>query len=214
MDSVEQKHSVGQNTPASPHPPGQGAEPTRRERVLDAAIDLLGARGPRALTHRAVDEAAAVPVGTTSNYFRTREALLTGITERLEQRDYADWSALTTAPLPDTVEQLAAGMARFVGHAVTADRTRTLARYALFLEAQSAPAVLASLQRGHSRLSAWAGAMLRAVGAGEWTTTPMVDYLEGLIMHRLISDEAASDPAPQLHLMLRALLSASDDSSG
>ncbi|MFE3446992.1 TetR/AcrR family transcriptional regulator [Nocardia sp. NPDC059180] len=204
---MDERHQVTGNTPDGSEPPA----PTKRELVLDAAIDVLGSRGPRALTHRAVDETAAIPTGTTSNYFRTREALLTGVTERLEQRDYADWPALTAAPMPESLDGLAAGLAEFVVHAVTTDRTRTLARYALFLEAQTAPALLESLRRGHGRLSEWAGTMLRAIGVGEWATTPVVDYLEGVIMHRVASPDAGSDPAPQMRRMLRALISEPHD---
>ncbi|WP_455132609.1 TetR/AcrR family transcriptional regulator, partial [Microbacterium aurum] len=60
---------------------------SKREQVLDAAITVLGERGPRGLTHRAVDERAGLPTGSASNYFRTRDALLTGITDRLKQGD-------------------------------------------------------------------------------------------------------------------------------
>jgi hypothetical protein len=67
---------------------------SRREQVLDAAITVLGGDGSRGLTHRAVDAAAGVPAGTTSNHNRTREALLAGIVTRLAELDRADWDAL------------------------------------------------------------------------------------------------------------------------
>lgn len=53
----------------------------RRHRLRDAAIDLLAHSGSRGLTHRAVDAAADVPLGTTKNYFPTRDALLKASTE-------------------------------------------------------------------------------------------------------------------------------------
>ncbi|TLF81250.1 TetR family transcriptional regulator [Nocardia cyriacigeorgica] len=206
MDRVEEKPLVAGNTPSGAKASAGRSASSKRELVLDAAIEVLGTRGPRALTHRAVDEAAAVPTGTTSNYFRTREALLIGVTERLEQRDYADWAALSDAPTPDTVDALAADLTRFVVHAVTTDRTRTLARYALFLEAQTAPALLESLRRGHLRLTEWAGTMLGGLGADAAVTTPVVDYLEGVIMHRLGAPRADEDPGPQMRRMIAALI--------
>ncbi|WP_369023891.1 TetR/AcrR family transcriptional regulator [Nocardia cyriacigeorgica] len=206
MDRVEEKHPVARNTPRRAKAPAVRSAASKRELVLDAAIDVLGARGPRALTHRAVDEAAGVPTGTTSNYFRTREALLVGVTERLEQRDYADWAALTDAPGPDSVDALAADLTRFVMHAATADRTRTLARYALLLEAQTAPALLESLRRGHLRLTEWAGTMLGGLGADASVTTAVVDYLDGVIMHRLGAPRVDEDPGPQMRRMLAALI--------
>ena len=54
----------------------------RQEALLDAAIRVLGSGGPRQLTHRAVDAEAGVPVGSTSNYFRTREALVDAVVAR------------------------------------------------------------------------------------------------------------------------------------
>src|SRR3979409_2718768 len=50
--------------------------PERRKQILDAAIDILCDDGVGGLTHRQVDGRAGVPAGTTSNYFRTRQALL------------------------------------------------------------------------------------------------------------------------------------------
>ena len=50
--------------------------PDRRTTLLDAALELVGTQGMRGLTHRAVDAAADLPPGSTSNYFRTRAALL------------------------------------------------------------------------------------------------------------------------------------------
>ncbi|MFC6576320.1 hypothetical protein ACFQBS_06085 [Planomonospora parontospora] len=48
----------------------------RAELVAETAITLLAERGMRGLTHRAVDEAAGLPPGSTSNLARTRSALL------------------------------------------------------------------------------------------------------------------------------------------
>ena len=50
--------------------------PERRIQILDAAIDILCDDGVGGLTHRQVDSRSGVPAGTTSNYFRTRQALL------------------------------------------------------------------------------------------------------------------------------------------
>ncbi|MDA8262754.1 MAG: TetR family transcriptional regulator, partial [Actinomycetota bacterium] len=47
--------------------------------MVDAAIKILGTHGARALTHRAVDRELGIPEGSTSNYFRTRHALLEAV---------------------------------------------------------------------------------------------------------------------------------------
>jgi len=66
--------------------------PSRQEELLDAAIAVLGGQGVRQLTHRAVDVAAGLPSGSTSNYFKTRDALLVGIVDRFVARERAGWA--------------------------------------------------------------------------------------------------------------------------
>lgn len=60
--------------------------PERRTALIDAAIEVLADQGARGLTFRAVDAQAAVPVGTASNYFANRDALLTQAGQRVFQR--------------------------------------------------------------------------------------------------------------------------------
>ena len=84
----------------------------RREQVLDAAITVLGQHGVHGVTHRAVDAAAGVPQGTTSNYFRTRDALLEGVVGRFSERERAAFEELAAAAAPTTALELAANKLR------------------------------------------------------------------------------------------------------
>lgn len=59
----------------------------RGELITDAALALLAERGMRGLTHRAVDERAGLPQGSTSNYARTRQSLLEATVRRLAERE-------------------------------------------------------------------------------------------------------------------------------
>ncbi|MGA5197952.1 TetR/AcrR family transcriptional regulator [Streptomyces exfoliatus] len=80
-------------TPASDPEAGS----SRAERIGDAALDLLVERGMRGLTHRAVDERAGLPQGSTSNHARTRQALLeTAVRRQVE----LEARVLTPAELP------------------------------------------------------------------------------------------------------------------
>lgn len=72
---------------------------TRRRALLDAAIDVLADHGARGLTYRAVDTAAAVPAGTTSNYFPDRDNLLAQAGAHIHLR---------LAPTPQRMAQLSA----------------------------------------------------------------------------------------------------------
>ncbi len=59
----------------------------RRTELADAALAVVAAKGLKGLTHRAVDAQAGVAVGTTSNYFRSRAALIGAAVDRVEERD-------------------------------------------------------------------------------------------------------------------------------
>ncbi|ACZ86765.1 TetR/AcrR family transcriptional regulator [Streptosporangium roseum] len=60
--------------------------PERRQSLIDAAIEVLAREGARGLTFRAVDAEAAVPVGTASNYFASRDDLFTQVGGRIYER--------------------------------------------------------------------------------------------------------------------------------
>ncbi|GAB3879195.1 TetR/AcrR family transcriptional regulator [Kibdelosporangium lantanae] len=112
----------------------------RREALADAAIAIIAAEGTHGLSHRAVDEAAAVPRGTTSNYFRSRDALLEAAVTRVVQLHF-DWineqRAKRAAELDrDTMQDL---LSHTVAEAVTTYRDRYRAMLELLLEGTRRP---------------------------------------------------------------------------
>ncbi|GAA2928104.1 hypothetical protein GCM10010458_07980 [Microbacterium luteolum] len=123
---------------------------SRRRIIADAGLAVLARDGSRGLTHRAVDAAAEVPTGTTSNYFRSRDALVAGLVERIGER---------LAPTTEDLERRAAGSPgpalfadyiRDIVRRLSDDRDVTLALFELRLESSRRPevaAVLAAWQR-------------------------------------------------------------------
>ncbi|GAT72828.1 TetR family transcriptional regulator [Microbacterium sp. HM58-2] len=118
---------------------------TRRRAIADAGLAVLAREGSRGLTHRAVDEAAGVPTGTTSNYFRSRDALVAGLVDRIGER---------LAPTPDDLERRAQGdpgpglfadYVRDIVRRLTDDREVTIALFELRLESSRRPEVAALL---------------------------------------------------------------------
>ncbi|MEU6388617.1 TetR family transcriptional regulator [Streptomyces sp. NPDC046939] len=119
--------------------------PERRAALVDAAVEVLAAEGARGLTFRAVDTAAGVPTGTSSNYFANRDDLLHQIDTYLHER---------LAPDPEVVAELlkrprdralvTAFMHDLMGR-VQGDRTGFLAMMEMRLEATRRPALRASL---------------------------------------------------------------------
>ena len=106
--------------------------PDRRTQLLDAALAVVADKGMKGLTHRAVDAAAQVAEGTTSNYFRTRLALVEGVLDRLLERDRVDVAALTGAAPPCDARELEVLLYRYVMFATGSDAVRTRARFAMF----------------------------------------------------------------------------------
>lgn len=115
------------------------ANPGRRELLADTAIGVLAAHGGRGLTHRAVDQAAGVPAGTTKNYHPTRDALLVAAAERVYQRYLDDQAELEALGLPSDREQAAALIAELFRRGTTTDRVRLLALLELHAEALRHP---------------------------------------------------------------------------
>ncbi|MGH8967436.1 MAG: TetR/AcrR family transcriptional regulator [Actinomycetes bacterium] len=117
----------------------------RRASIADAAISTLASSGSRGLTHRAVDRSAGLPLGSTSYYFRTRADLLKAAVDRLAELDSA---ALELA----RGDSLADDLARVVGHLLTSERDRLLARYELALESVRRPELRQLMNAGTRRV--------------------------------------------------------------
>ncbi|MCV7061160.1 TetR/AcrR family transcriptional regulator [Mycolicibacterium vaccae] len=67
----------------------------RRKILCDAGIQVLAEYGSRGLTHQQVDRTAGVPNGTTSYYYRTRDALVRGVVQRVAEIDMANLASLS-----------------------------------------------------------------------------------------------------------------------
>jgi DNA-binding transcriptional regulator YbjK len=107
--------------------------PERRNQILDAAIDILCDDGVGGLTHRQVDTRAGMPAGTTSNYFRTRQALLEATASRTVDLHWQQVEALQAAVGPMSRDALRALFIRMLDPDEQFRRW-TLARFELFME--------------------------------------------------------------------------------
>jgi DNA-binding transcriptional regulator YbjK len=113
--------------------------PERRAQILDAAIGILADVGVGGLTHRQVDDQAGVPAGTTSNYFRTRQALLEATAARTVDLHWQRVEALQAAVGPLTRDGVKALITRMISDPDDQARRYTLARFELFMEGTRRP---------------------------------------------------------------------------
>jgi hypothetical protein len=160
----------------------------RLEVIGDAAITVLAADGMRGLTHRAVDRAAGLPVGSTSYYARTRAALLELTIARIVELDRVD--------VPPTAGGPAEFIAGYAHEAITSGRTRMLARYEFALEATRRPELRAVYDEGGLLIRRQAASMLAAVGSAdpERHATLVVDWMEGTIFGALAGTGSLAPP--------------------
>lgn len=120
----------------------------RRTELADAAISVVADEGMRGLTHRAVDARAGAPTGTTSNYFRSRDALVDAVVTRIGERLTPDPETHAELGARPPGVDLFADYLRDIVRRLLDNRTVTLALYTLRLEAARNPAVA-------ERLNSW-----------------------------------------------------------
>jgi AcrR family transcriptional regulator len=157
-----------------------------RERLLDAALELLGTQGASACTGRTVERTAGVPHGSVRHHFGDHHGLLLALPDHLAARETASGQP----------RELAAAVADWLGPG----RTVALARYELFLLAARDEELRARVVAVRDQLVAQV-----AVVAGEARAPAVLAQLDGLILDALL--RGASDPAPILQeagrLMMR-----------
>ncbi|MBD3942762.1 TetR family transcriptional regulator [Microbacterium sp. NEAU-LLC] len=181
---------------------------TTRDRALEAAVRLVGEQGVRALTHARVDADAELPRGSTSNWFRTRDALVAGVVLWIAEHERADMdAAMAPAATPDEVIDV---MERMIEDATGRNAVRTRARYALFFEANAAPGAQPTMTAQRSIFVEWTRDRLRMLGAPDpETSAPAVlTTCAGIIVNRLTV--APGLPIrPTLEFVVRAALDGS-----
>jgi AcrR family transcriptional regulator len=178
----------------------------RRTTILDAALEIVGTQGMRGLTHRAVDAAAGLPPGSTSNHFRTREALVLGIVERFIVRE----RAMATGPRDDvdpTPDGVATALGRFVQRAVGPDRAVTLARYAILVETAQNPSLREGMAVGADVVDTWALDLVTRAGSADPARDLgiLANYVTGLVLHELALPSPALDAPARIRGVIDTL---------
>lgn len=172
----------------------------RTELIADTALTLLTERGMRGLTHRAVDEAAGLPQGSTSNYARTRLALLEAVVRRQAEREAA---VLDPGELLDPMgdrEQFISSLALALHRYLSGDHRRLLvSRYELALEATRRPELRAYYDAAGAQFREPLTAMLRAAGSPdpERHTLSLVAWCDGLMFSCVAGSYHATTPTEE-----------------
>ncbi|MEV7318697.1 TetR family transcriptional regulator [Streptomyces sp. NPDC093970] len=116
-------------------------DPGRRQRIIEAAIRVVGEKGLAGLSHRSVAAAADVPLGSTTYHFKTLDELMVA-TLRQANEGFAKVLA-AHGELDDATADLATVLARVLGDWLSGDRTSVELEYELYLAALRRPALRA-----------------------------------------------------------------------
>ena len=180
----------------------------RREMLLDAAIRVVGERGIRALTHRAVDGEAGLGVGSTSNYFPTRESLLAGMVERFAELERQNFEDVAVTVVPTSPAALGRALGAAVRDSTGRHRALTLSRYVLLVESANNPVLRKQMALTGARVNAWMSTWLRAVGSSDPDRHMHLigNYVVGLVLHELAMPAPDFDPTDSIVALLESLL--------
>lgn len=140
-----------------------GARPPRgsgRNRLLDAALELIGTKGLHGLTVRDVAAEAGMSLGSTTYHFTDRDALLEAALARFAQeeidrceRAIAEWASADSRP-----EKLMGMMFEELARTFSKSGS-TVAQIELYVEASRNPTLADIAQQcigAYQRLIAWA----------------------------------------------------------
>ncbi|WP_460525503.1 TetR/AcrR family transcriptional regulator [Flindersiella endophytica] len=157
----------------------------RATALLDAAITVIAESGLRGLTHRAVDARAGLPNGSASYYFRTRSALLQGVLSRLLELDNEDYVRFASGSLSRT--GLTRTFVRIYQHWAGEGREQQYARYLIYLEGRSDPAVRDLLDATNHALADQLAALLEEIGVAHPRRDArlLIALLDGLLYDQL-----------------------------
>ncbi|MEU6993680.1 TetR family transcriptional regulator [Streptomyces sp. NPDC046465] len=114
-------------------------DPERRQRIIDAAIRVVGVKGIGGLSHRSVAAEADVPLGSTTYHFKTLDELMVAAL-RQSNEGFAKVMEAGGA-FEDPRADIAGELARLLGEWFAGERAGLELEYELYLAALRRPAL-------------------------------------------------------------------------
>jgi len=168
--------------------------PARREHILRATLDLIGAHGPDAVTHRAVAERAGLPLSATTYWFDSKEQLLqeTLLLAAREEVERLERLVLDLAPRELDVTEWARAVSAVLAADLESDPTRHVAFTELVLEGTRRPWLAEEVARWHAAHLRLAELGLRATGAPDPRADAplLVATITGFMLGQLVTPVA------------------------
>ncbi|MFF4831020.1 TetR/AcrR family transcriptional regulator [Streptomyces sp. NPDC001315] len=156
-------------------------DPERRQRIIDAAIRVVGEKGLAGLSHRSAAAEADVPLGSTTYHFKTLDELMVAALRQANE-GFAKVVA-THGDLADPRADLAAELAALLGEWLAGDRTGVELEYELYLAALRRPALRPVAAEWADGLAALLASRTDAV-----TARALVALMDGICLQVLLTD--------------------------
>ncbi|WP_105975102.1 TetR/AcrR family transcriptional regulator [Streptomyces geranii] len=159
---------------------GRRYDPERRQRIIDAAIRVVGEKGIAGLSHRSVAAEADVPLGSTTYHFSTLDELLVAALRQANE-GFAKVVA-ARGGLRDERVELAGELAGLLGEWLSGDRAGVELECELYLAALRRPAL-------RSVAAEWAAgvAELLAGRTDAVTARALVAVMDGMCLQVLLT---------------------------
>jgi DNA-binding transcriptional regulator YbjK len=176
-------------------------DPDRRNRIANAALEVVSKWGVEGLTHRRVAEKAGVPLGSITYHFSSLEDLLAVAIDLAADRNRAFWERWTQAlpAKPDLAQELTTLLVEVFS---TKERHRSIVQLELYLAALRRPALRATS-------AAWGKVISNALvkHTDGITARALALMLDSLAIEALISAQPPS--RDEVVAMFRRILSTS-----
>lgn len=163
--------------------------PERRDLLLRTTLALIAERGVEGVSHRAVAEAAGVPLGSTTYWFKSRQQMVTEALEQFVREEVEGLNERLGGLLAGepSATRLAGEFTGLLMTQLGEDRLRTVAQYTLLQEAIRRPELEAVCR---DWTAAW-DAALTGVFASLGVPSPELEaqmflaMLDGLLLNQL-----------------------------
>lgn len=172
-------------------------DPERRQRIIDAALRVVGRSGIGGLSHRTVAAEADVPLGSTTYHFASLDELLVAA---LRQANEGFGAALReSGALTDPGRDVAEELARWMGEWLRGERTGVELEYELYLAALRRPAL-------RPVAAEWADSVTEVLArrTDPVTARALVALMDGVCLQTLLTD-APYDEAYAREMLTRVL---------